>query len=320
MHKKPRYGHLQGSSAYYPFGARTRLRQRQRRGALALRVAGVLALCLAAALVVRQVVFHGGQPTPPAAVALPSTAETADLPPVPVPIPVAIRAATVDALAATGQADAGAHASPAPQQTAAHTAPQEILPQYQAVYAQNPDTVGWLRLDGTAIDYPVVQTPNDNEAYLRRGFDRLYATGGTLFLDARCQTGAGNAASTANWLVYGHNMADGSMFGQLDRYAEEDFYRAHPTFTFDSLTEAGQWQVVAALRTKLGADDLPYYTFFDAADEAEWQQRVDAILALALYDTGITPAYGTQLLTLSTCGSSAVGTPDRFALLAMRIG
>ena len=71
--------------------------------------------------------------------------------------------------------------------------------------------VGWLRVDGTNIDYPVLQTPGDNEYYLRRGFDRLYSTAGSLFLDERCRLGAD---PTANWLIYGHNMADGSIAGR----------------------------------------------------------------------------------------------------------
>ena len=192
-----------------------------------------------------------------------------------------------------------------------------MLPQYRALYAENPDLIGWLRIDGTDIDLPVVQTPGDNEYYLRRGFDRFYAVGGTLFLDERCSTDPD--APTANWLIYGHNMRDGSMFGQLTRYRDKAFYTAHPTFTFDTLYETATWQVVAAVNTTLGADELPYYTFFDADNKLDWQHRVQAITGSALYDTGITPEYGTQLLTLSTCGDTRPGTEARFALLAMRV-
>ena len=195
-------------------------------------------------------------------------------------------AATRDALAATLDADDAAHATPAPAAPAAHI--QEVLPAYRDLYEQNPDLIGWLTIDGTDIDLPVVQTPGNNEYYLRRGFDRLYATGGTLFMDEHCSIDPD--APTANWLIYGHNMADGSM------------------------------QVVAALDTTLGADELPYYTFFDADTKLEWQQRVDAITALSLYDTDVTPAYGQQLLVLSTCGTSSPAAKTRFALLAVRCG
>ena len=144
------------------------------------------------------------------------------------------------------------------------------------------------------------------------------ADGGTLFMDEHCSIDPD--APTANWLIYGHNMADGSMFGQLTRYRSEDFYKAHTTFTFNTIYETAAWQVVAALDTTLGADELPYYTFFDADTKLEWQQRVDAITALSLYDTGVTPAYGQQLLVLSTCGTSSPAAKTRFALLAVRCG
>ena len=226
-------------------------------------------------------------------------------------------AATRDTWAETQQADSQAHTTPesSVQPSAARTA--EVLPRYRSLYEQNPDLIGWLRIDGTDIDLPVVQTPGDNEYYLRRGFDRFYAVGGTLFLDERCSVSAD--APTANWLIYGHNMHDGSMFGQLVRYRDEDFYKAHPTFTFDTLYEGGTWQVVAAVDTALGADTLPYYTFFDADTKLDWQHRVRAITEKALYDTGVMPEYGAQLLTLSTCGDTRPDTDARFALLAVRI-
>lgn len=310
-----RYRKLHGDTAYYPFAARTGLRARQRRHVRVLRGAGLAALTLAAALLVRQTVFRGGQPEAPAATA---SAPTATALPAPTHVTVQPLVATRDALADTQRADADAHTTP---ETAAAPLPAEaasgILPQYQALYQENPDLIGWLRIDGTDIDLPVVQTPGDNEYYLRRGFDRFYAVGGTLFLDERCSVSAD--APTANWLIYGHNMRDGSMFGELVRYRDEAFYKKHPTFTFDTLYETGTWQVVAALDTTLGADALPYYTFFDADTKLDWQHRVKAITEKALYDTGVTPEYGAQLLTLSTCGDTRPDTDARFALLAVRV-
>ena len=309
------YRKLRGNSAYYPFAARTGMRARQRREVRALRIAGTVLLGAAAALLLRQTVGRGGQPEAPVqpvpSPALVETAENARGSSITVQ-PVA---ATRDALAATLDADDAAHATPAPAAPAAHI--QEVLPAYRDLYEQNPDLIGWLTIDGTDIDLPVVQTPGNNEYYLRRGFDRFYAVGGTLFLDERCSVSAD--APTANWLIYGHNMHDGSMFGQLVRYRDEDFYKAHPTFTFDTLYEGGTWQVVAAVDTALGADALPYYTFFDADTKLDWQHRVRAITEKALYDTGVMPEYGAQLLTLSTCGDTHPDTDARFALLAVRI-
>ncbi|MGN0976090.1 MAG: class B sortase [Gemmiger sp.] len=274
MAGRRRYRHLKGESRYYPFGARTALRRRQKRYAITLRALGVLALLLAGALLVRQTVFRGGQPDAP--VAGPYNGH-----------------GTVEVTISDSS----------------------ILPQYRDLYAQNNDMVGWLCIPGTGIDYPVVQTPGDNEYYLRRGFDGLYAGGGTLFLDENCRL---DPSPTDNWMIYGHNMRDGSMFAGLLNYADENFYAQYPTFTFDTLTREGTWRVLAAFYTTLGEDVLPYYTFFDAADETEWQTRYDAMLQKALYDTGCEAHYGDQLLTLSTCGETNSSTDKRFAVLAVR--
>ena len=306
------YRKLRGNSAYYPFAARTGMRARQRREVKALRIAGTVLLGVAAALLLRQTVGRGGQPQAPVQPSPAPVAETTETARGNVTVqPIA---ATRDALAATLDADSAAHTTPESAAPATHT--QQVLPAYRELYEQNPDLIGWLAIDGTDIDLPVVQTPGDNEYYLRRGFDRLYATGGTLFMDEHCSIDP--AAPTANWLIYGHNMADGSMFGQLTRYRSEDFYKQHPKFTFNTIYENAAWQVVAALDTTLGTDELPYYTFFDANTKLEWEQRVNAITALALYDTGVMPEYGQQLLVLSTCGTSSPAAKTRFALLAVR--
>lgn len=164
-----RYRKLRGDTAYYPFAARTGLRARQRRHARLLRVLGTAALVLAAVLLVRQTVFRGGQPNAPAPIAAAQTTAPGQA-----HVTVAPVAATRDALADTREADAAAHTTP--ESAAAPTVESTaILPQYRALYEENPDLVGWLRIDGTDIDLPVVQTPGDNEYYLRRGFDRFYA-------------------------------------------------------------------------------------------------------------------------------------------------
>lgn len=296
MAKKGRYAHLSGSSAYYPFGARTSLRRKQRLRVVLLRLLGLLLVLPVAFLLGRQIFFNGGQPQAPAEVPSGETASSG-------PVSVTVQPATVGV--------------PVPLQTPeSSSAPRKILPQYQQLYLENGDFVGWLTIEAAGVDYPVMQTPGDNEYYLRRGFDGLYALSGSLFLDEHCRL---DSPATANWLIYGHNMSDGSMFGQLDRFADEDFYRQHPTFTFDTLYEEMQWQIIAVLRTEVGADDLPYYTFFDAENEQDWQARYQAVMDLALYDTGVTADYGDQLLTLSTCGTTSSTTDKRFAVVAKRI-
>lgn len=209
-----RFPHLRGDSRLYPFAARTALRRRQKHRAWALRLCGAAVLCLAAGLILRDTVFRGGQPEAPV-----TTAESTEQPS-PTPIAITPRAATVDVLAAESS-DSDVHSSPAPHPSPDAAQAADILPQYQELYAQNPDLAGWLCINGTNINYPVVQA--DNSYYLRRGFDRLYSTAGTLFLDERCRLATPNAAGTANALIYGHNTASGSMFSQLLNYADKAF-------------------------------------------------------------------------------------------------
>ena len=186
--------------------------------------------------------------------------------------------------------------------------------QFDELLKTNGDVIAWIYGANTHINYPVVQG-SDNDYYLRHLLDGTWNDNGSIFMD--CANSAD--FSDQNSLIYGHNMHDGSMFGQLVRYRNEDFYKAHPTFTFDTLYEGGTWQVVAAVDTALGADALPYYTFFDADTKLDWQHRVRAITEKALYDTGVMPEYGAQLLTLSTCGDPRPDTDARFAVLAVRI-
>lgn len=295
MPRKGRYFHLSGSSAYYPFGARTSLRKKQRLHVVLLRLLGLALAVPVAFLLIRQVFFNGGQPKAPEDLTA-GTSHSGT-------VEVTIQPATVDAPHGTQEDAAAPHTS-------------EILPKYQELYRQNSDLIGWLTMDAIGVDYPVMQTPGDNEYYLRRGFDKLYSLSGSLFLDENCSV---KDPVTANWLIYGHNMADGSMFGHLVDYEDEAFCKAHPTFSFDTLYEEMEWEIVAVLRTRVGADDLPYYTFFDAMDERDWQDRYQAIMDLALFDTGVTASYGDQLLTLSTCGTTSSTTEKRLAIVAKRI-
>ena len=96
------------------------------------------------------------------------------------------------------------------------------------LYAQNSDLVGWIRVDGTRIDYPVMQTPDNPEYYLHRDFNKEYSDSGTPFLDANSRIGG-----TWNRIIYGHNMKFGTMFHDLQKYDSKEFWDAHKTFSVD---------------------------------------------------------------------------------------
>ena len=179
---------------------------------------------------------------------------------------------------------------------------REILPEMQELYSQNEDLVGVLTLVDTDINYPVVQTPNDPEYYLRRDFYGQDSTAGTLFVDYRCDI----VNPTTNTIIYGHNMRSGTMFGGLKRYLNYDYYQSHKTIIFKTLYEEQEYEVVGVGLSEVGYDDddaYKYYNFIDAVTGAELQEFLDNIQSLSVFDETIDITSTDKILTLSTCNT-----------------
>lgn len=190
-----------------------------------------------------------------------------------------------------------------------------ILPEYQTLYQKNKKLIGWLTIDGTNIDYPVMQTAN-NEYYLDHNFNQEYDKNGSIFLDAECDVVHRNT----NLIVYGHHMKSGKMFGNLNSYSSREYCEKHSTIRFDTIYERGLYQVMYVFRSRIYNEDevvFKYYKFLDAASETEFESNMKEMAALSLYDTGVTASFGDELLTLSTCDSSE--TDGRFVVVAKRI-
>lgn len=191
----------------------------------------------------------------------------------------------------------------------------EVLEEYQTLYQKNKSLIGWLKIDGTDIDYPVMQTTN-NEYYLDHNFDQEYDRNGSLFLDKDCSVVHRNT----NLIIYGHHMRSGRMFGKLNKYSSEDYCKEHSTIQFDTIYEKGTYEVMYVFRSKIYNEDeivFKYYQFLDAASEKEFDSNMKEMAALSLYDTGVTASYGDELLTLSTCDNSE--QDGRFVVVAKRI-
>lgn len=157
-------------------------------------------------------------------------------------------------------------------------------------------------------------TPNDPEYYLRRAFDKTNSESGTPFVDGACYEDGGI------YLVYGHNMKNGTMFAELTKYADEKFRNEHPIIHFDTLYERGQYEVIAAFYSKvyrIGEQGFCYYQYTDLAAPVTFHEYMDQVTAAALYDTGTTAEYGDQLLMLSTCDYGADN--GRFVVVAKRV-
>ena len=179
---------------------------------------------------------------------------------------------------------------------------REILPDMTELYSQNSDFVGILEVVDTDINYPVCQTPNDPEYYLRRDFYGETSTAGTLFVDYRCDI----VNPTTNTIIYGHNMRSGTMFGGLKRYLDYDYYQSHKTIIFKTLYEEQEYEIVGVGLSAVGYDDddsYKYYNFIDAVTGSELHEFLDNIQSLSVYDETIDISSTDKILTLSTCNS-----------------
>lgn len=169
---------------------------------------------------------------------------------------------------------------------------------YAVIAGQNPDFAGWLKIDRTVIDYPVMHTPEDIQYYIRRDFYGEESVSGTPFLGDNC------SVDSLGMIIYGHNMKNDTMFGALDEYADPDYWREHPVIRFSTVKEDREYEVFAAFRTRLlyeNEEGFRYYEYVGDLTEEKFEDFVNQARGAALYDTGIRPEYGEQFLMLSTC-------------------
>lgn len=195
------------------------------------------------------------------------------------------------------------------------TQPTGELRKYDELYKKNPDFFGWLKIEDTKIDYPVMYTPRDSEYYLHRDFNGDYSYSGMLFIDGDCPE-KGNY-----YLIYGHHMNNGSMFGELPKYADKKYYEEHKTVFFDTRYELRDYEVFAAFYAKAypkGEEEgFCYYTYKDLTSPEVFDEYVSNVKAISVYDTGITPVYGDELIAMSTCNYHTAD--GRFVVVARRI-
>lgn len=173
--------------------------------------------------------------------------------------------------------------------------------EYDSLIAVNPDIRGWISIPDTGLSLPVLQG-KDNEFYLTHDFYGEYDRHGSIFID--CKTDVGIEQS--NTVLYGHHMRDGGMFGLLENYAHEDFYRQNPVFSFDLIGEERTYQILAVVKCSLaaGENDFRYYDYKIISEEEMFWQYYNSIKALSLYDIPVTASYGDELVTLCTCDYS----------------
>lgn len=173
-----------------------------------------------------------------------------------------------------------------------------MLIEYADIYEMNNDLVGWIKMDGTKIDYPVMHTPDSRDYYLKRDFDGEHSERGCIYIREECDM----LEPSDNITIYGHNMLDGSMFAALNAYTERETWENNSLIFFDTLYDYHVYKIFAVFKTTASVGEgFSYHQFVDAEDEEEFNDYVATCKNLAFYDTGITPVYGDKLIALSTC-------------------
>lgn len=179
------------------------------------------------------------------------------------------------------------------------TGTQEVI-SYQRFFDENEDMIGWLQIPGTEIDYPVMQTMEDEEYYLYRNFFKENDRNGTLILD----TDSDINKTSNNLIIHGHNMKSGAMFAGLVDFENEEYAREHNKIVFYTEDEKREYELIAVFRSKVySVEDkvFKYYQFFEAQNQEEFDDFYNNIKKMSEFDTGITAEYGDEFITLSTC-------------------
>lgn len=186
---------------------------------------------------------------------------------------------------------------------------------FAALREQNPDCIGWLSIENTNLDFPVMFAPDNKDFYLRHDFSKTYSVYGVPYLDEKTTLGANDQSD--NLIIYGHNMKTGTIFGCLTGYKKADYYTEHPTIEFDTIYGDGTYEVFAAFAIDVVADQSFVYNEYVDMDETAYNAYLDEVIARSDVDSGIRPSYGEQLLTLSTCEYSTDN--GRYVVVARKV-
>lgn len=233
--------------------------------------------------------------------------------PTPVPSPVELQIS----LGGAKDTPAAVTSTPAPVSTPEVSTPVPTmapLADYEQLYALNHDFFGWITMEGTDVDYPVMYSPDRPLQYLGHDFYGKFSYAGVPYLDAECDP-EGNY-----YIVYGHHMKNGTIFAGLMAYEEKAFWEQHPAFRFDTRFERRTYAVIAAFRAKVLTKEekgFRYYSYTALGDEATFNTFLSNVRAMAAYDTGVDAAFGDQILTLSTCAYHT--EKGRFVIVAKRV-
>ncbi len=192
---------------------------------------------------------------------------------------------------------------------------KKILPLFEDFYSKNSDIAGWIKIEDTKINYPVMQS-TDNEFYLKNDFDKKSNKYGIPFMDYENNFDERDK----NIVIYGHNMNDGQMFGDLIKYRNIEFYKKHPVIEFNTLYEKGKYKIISGFVTNTKpehGEPFDYHNKINFATDKEFEDFVKDIKIRSFFNAPVDVKPEDNLLTLSTCTYEFDGA--RFVLVARQI-
>lgn len=162
----------------------------------------------------------------------------------------------------------------------------------------NSDIIGWIKIDGTNIDYPIMQ---NGDYYLHKDIYKNYSSHGTPYLAPFC-----NLKKSDNLIIYGHHMKDNTMFSQLEKYKNYNFYLKHKYIKFFTIenrrTIENNYEVMIAFKTIAYSDEgFRYYNYTDFQNYEDYEEFVENCRNLEFYYTGVVGTHQDKYITLSTC-------------------
>lgn len=189
----------------------------------------------------------------------------------------------------------------------------KILARYQSLYSKNNELFGWIQIENTRVNYPVMHSTDDNDEYLHRDFYGNYFYAGIPFADIKCDRGSDNI------LIYGHNMKNGTMFRDILKYKDKSYWEKNRTFMFSDLTEEYTYEILAVFYDRIykkSENVFKFYQFIDAEDKEDFDYAISQFKQKSIYDTGVSAQYGDKLVTLVTCAYHV--DDGRFVIVARR--
>ena len=180
------------------------------------------------------------------------------------------------------------------------------------LYEENKDIVGWLKIDNTTINYPIMQNINDPNYYLHRDFYKNYSSYGTPYMAKQCNLNSDNI------VIYGHHMKNNKMFGELEKYKSKDFYNNHKIITFTTLEKEYSYEIFAVFKTTVYTKNtFRYYENINFENKKMYNDFINICKDKSLYQTGIEIKDKEKLITLSTCEYS--NKNSRLVIVARKI-